>query len=126
MKEITQYFVSHNIDPFLAGLVIGAVLCAIARLRINATIASGNRLSTIRQTPPLEQTPDPAPSSTFFTKTVSINIGGNPLSAEASASVMAALDKGDKIGAIKLMREATQLGLKEAKELVEAIEKGRS
>jgi len=37
----------------------------------------------------------------------------------ASPEIRAALARGDKIGAIKLVRDRTGLGLKEAKELVE-------
>ena len=40
------------------------------------------------------------------------------------ASVQAALDRGNKIEAIRLLREATGLGLKEAKDAVEHIEAG--
>jgi len=37
----------------------------------------------------------------------------------ASSEIRAALERGDKIAAIKLVRERTGLGLKEAKDLVE-------
>lgn len=42
------------------------------------------------------------------------------------AAVKAALDRGQKIEAIKLLREATGLGLKEAKDAVEHMEAGGS
>jgi ribosomal protein L7/L12 len=40
--------------------------------------------------------------------------------------VLAAIDRGNKIEAIKLLRDATGLGLKEAKDAVEQIEAGGS
>jgi hypothetical protein len=49
----------------------------------------------------------------------------NPPSGELEA-VREALRRGNKIGAIKLYREATGLGLKEAKDAVEAMESGGS
>jgi hypothetical protein len=40
------------------------------------------------------------------------------------AEVQQRIQSGDKIGAIKLVREHTSLGLKEAKDYVEALERG--
>jgi large subunit ribosomal protein L7/L12 len=45
------------------------------------------------------------------------------LSAETEAQVRALLAAGRKIQAIKLARDATHLGLKETKDLVEALER---
>lgn len=39
---------------------------------------------------------------------------------ELSTEAVAALQRGDKIGAIKIVRESSHLGLKEAKDLVDA------
>jgi hypothetical protein len=46
------------------------------------------------------------------------------LSADLTAQIHDLLRQSNKIGAIKLYREATGLGLKEAKDAVEAIERG--
>ncbi|MBW8755193.1 MAG: ribosomal protein L7/L12 [Sphingomonadales bacterium] len=50
-------------------------------------------------------------------------VGGDPagLSPEQLAAIRAALTRGNKIEAIKLMRQATGLGLAEAKHAVEAM-----
>ena len=48
-----------------------------------------------------------------------------PLSSDELAQVCAALAGGKKIDAIKLYREATGVGLAEAKQAVEALEAGR-
>jgi ribosomal protein L7/L12 len=45
---------------------------------------------------------------------------------DADGQVQALLAGGNKIGAIKLVRERTGLGLKEAKDYVEALEAGRA
>lgn len=47
--------------------------------------------------------------------------GHPPLPPEAAARIGEALAKGNKIEAIKLLREASGLGLKEAKDAVEAM-----
>ena len=44
---------------------------------------------------------------------------------EVSEAVIAAVDKGRKIEAIKLLREETGLGLAEAKDVVDALAKAR-
>ncbi|MEK7439232.1 MAG: ribosomal protein L7/L12 [Chloroflexota bacterium] len=46
--------------------------------------------------------------------------------AEKMKEVVRLIKEGNKIGAIKVFREATGVGLKEAKEAVEAIERNRS
>ncbi|MFI5380380.1 MAG: ribosomal protein L7/L12, partial [Tepidisphaerales bacterium] len=51
--------------------------------------------------------------------------GGGPLSAADRQRVVAALNAGKKIEAIRVYREATGLGLKEAKDAVEAMPGGR-
>jgi large subunit ribosomal protein L7/L12 len=47
--------------------------------------------------------------------------GGPPLTTEQVMAVEAALAQGNKIAAIKLLREATGLGLKESKDAVERM-----
>ncbi len=46
----------------------------------------------------------------------------SPANADLEWEVIAYLERGEKIGAIKLYREKTNLGLKDAKDAVEAIE----
>jgi ribosomal protein L7/L12 len=51
------------------------------------------------------------------------NTSGQPLSSDSLLKVGAALASGNKIEAIKLLREASGLGLKEAKDAVEQMER---
>lgn len=53
---------------------------------------------------------------------VSLSLSGRSAQGELPAHVLAALANGQKIEAIRLLREATGLGLKEAKDAVEAVE----
>lgn len=57
---------------------------------------------------------------------VSGNIGGTTDQAEKMKEVVRLIRDGNKIEAIKVFREATGVGLKEAKDAVEAIERNRS
>jgi ribosomal protein L7/L12/DNA-directed RNA polymerase subunit RPC12/RpoP len=54
--------------------------------------------------------------------TVQMNSGGSTLDAASAAEIQRLLQAGNKIAAIKVMREKTGLGLAEAKNAVEAIE----
>ncbi len=57
---------------------------------------------------------------------VTTNVGGTTDQAEKMKQVVRLIKEGNKIEAIKAFREATGVGLKEAKEAVEAIESNRS
>jgi len=59
-----------------------------------------------------------------YTETPSTHSSSNIAPGNAEEAVRALLDDGNKIEAIKLVREQTGLGLKEAKDLVDAMERG--
>jgi large subunit ribosomal protein L7/L12 len=79
-------------------------LLLIARL-----VRSGRRDPLMGGQPPVYRGAKPVPVAT--------------LSAETEAQVRALLAAGRKIDAIKLARDATHLGLRETKELVESLER---
>jgi ribosomal protein L7/L12 len=62
--------------------------------------------------------------SSGYTETPSTHSSSNIAPGNAEEAVRALLDGGNKIEAIKLVREQTGLGLKEAKDLVDAMERG--
>ncbi|MBV1690073.1 ribosomal protein L7/L12 [Novosphingobium sp. G106] len=64
----------------------------------------------------------PPPSFTMQRPLPSARPGPATLSPEALAAIRGELARGNKINAIKLMREATGLGLAESKQAVEAME----
>ncbi len=55
-----------------------------------------------------------------------VSVSHTTVSTTNGAAVRDALARGDKIGAIKLLREQTGVGLKEAKEVIDALESGQS
>jgi len=124
MKAISQYFISHGIDPFLAGLICGIILCAIARVglsRKRSEFANPSEISTDIQ---MEK---PVKTSGLMTKSVKIRLTNNgkeiELDDHISGQISDAIRKGQKIEAIKILREASGLDLKGAKDLVEVLEK---
>jgi hypothetical protein len=56
---------------------------------------------------------------------ITLGSGTRELPPEEAAKVLSLLDQGRKIEAIAVIRESTGLGLKEAKDLVEAIARHR-
>jgi hypothetical protein len=121
MKAISEFFLSQGFDPFLAGLIAGIVLCVFAR------VAFGGGRSSPR--PRLQIEPDVV-QGVVRTQSTSIRVDNNgrsvELSPEQTAAVMAALDQGNKIDAIRQLRDAAGLGLKEAKDLAESLQRSRS
>ncbi|MFZ4681419.1 MAG: hypothetical protein ACOYMS_02855 [Terrimicrobiaceae bacterium] len=114
---MTDFFVSHSIDPFLAGLVIGIIVCALAR--VGVTKIRSESSSTVNALPS-----DPmSANSGLVTKSVNISVSTNELGAEVTSAIMTALERGEKIEAIQILRAATGLDLKRAKDVVEAIAK---
>lgn len=68
-------------------------------------------------TPPPQ--PPPPPLAPF--RPAALPQDGPPLTPEQAMAIEAALAQGNKIAAIKLLREATGLGLKESKDAVERM-----
>jgi hypothetical protein len=121
VKAISDFFTFHGVDPFLAGLIVGVVLCVFARVAFGGgRSSSGGRLQI---------EPDVGPG-VVRSQSTRIRVDNNgrelELSPEQSAAVMAALGQGHKIEAIRLLRDATGLGLKEAKNLAETLQPTRS
>ena len=127
MAVISEYLNSHGIDPFLGGLIVGIVVCALVRVGIARNRAEikdpfgGGAASG----------PPAAGASTGLavprTAQIRIKTGGveRELTAPETANLMQLLDRGEKIAAIKLVREVTGLGLKEAKGLVDGLDTTR-
>lgn len=119
LDQISQAFTSLGIHPVLGAFLVGVLLVlALRRRRLPASIAAG--VATDGESGP-----------GMFTKSVvrmeqaqtSVTVDGRTvdLDAAAMAAIAKKIRSGDKIEAIKLVREKTGLGLAEAKHLVEAL-----
>jgi hypothetical protein len=103
---------------FLAGLVVGLIIGLILKSRGERQDLTGVPTSMAANMPRSPQgtspgsMPPPPPATT-----------GQTLSPGSLLKVGAALAAGNKIEAIKLLREASGLGLKEAKDAVERMER---
>jgi len=130
--SLSDTFQAIGVDPAWGGVAVGAILGWVAcRMRTSNHDASP-------AIAPLETTPappvarlDPARrlqdlGSSTTTRTVhkvSFHIDGQEhvLDGEQAEAFQEALRDDRKIEAIKILREATGLGLKEAKDLVDAL-----
>jgi hypothetical protein len=125
MKELSDWLQGLGIDPLLGGLVLGALLVLLLR-RGGRSDRSGPRLDLT-----LGTGGDPRRTIRFDqqrldTTRMHLEVDGQGLDIppEVSAEILAHLHRGNKIEAIKRLREATGLGLAEAKQMVEALERG--
>ncbi|MDP3858152.1 MAG: ribosomal protein L7/L12 [Stagnimonas sp.] len=130
LTEISEFFRSLGLDPLLGGFLAGIAFCVLALI--------GFRKRTSEPTGPTSSVhKPPARASSSFSVSreqmqhsalsIKLKLNGSEreLSAAETAEMSAALQRGDKIGAIKALREVTGLGLKEAKDLVEVIERSQ-
>ena len=124
MKALSAWLEALGISPLLAGLVAGAFLFfLLSRLGgreakhalgadsgVKSLQDRADRLSDIKH-------------GVVHTQ-ISIKNNGQPfeLAGEVGAALLEMIRQGNKIEAIKLVREQSGLGLKEAKDLVEALE----
>ena len=99
-------------DPFVLGAIAGAVAVLAGLLTIR--VMRGGEGKDLSAPPPMPSAP-PRPVT---------SPEGKPIYNEkAVAGIADALNQGNKIEAIKLLREATGLGLAEAKTAVEDMER---
>jgi hypothetical protein len=100
MSVISNFFASLGINPFLAGFVIGAVLCAFVRVGFAAKSA---------------------PNQDFTPQPTRPTVAAPPVSNEVPPAVLDSIRRGNTIEAIKILKESSGIGLAEAKSVVEAI-----
>lgn len=116
MTELSAYLTSLGVSPLLTGLVIGFFVGLL--VRGGARGRSGEAV-TVTATYRTEFGGQPR---------VVVTVNGAPreLDAAQSAAVMSALARSRKIEAIKALREATGIGLKDAKEAAESLQQAQS
>jgi Ribosomal protein L7/L12 C-terminal domain len=125
MNDVSRFFLSYGLDPFIAGLIIGIIICALARVGLAKNRPEKKELLGTA-----------SPSSPFFsraadimTSSTSIKIIDNgvekTLDEPTATAIMTDLAQGNKIEAIKKLRESTGMELKGAKDLIEVLEKAR-
>lgn len=113
MDAFSQWFSDRGISPLLAGAVI-SIFALFAfkflfRSRADRDVDYGATPRTVTETRAKSRT------------RVSVHTSELDLPPELSAEVIELVKSGNKIQAIKIVREATGLGLKEAKDVVEAL-----
>lgn len=108
---IPLYFVTWG--ALFGGIIYVLWLIGTIRSAVFGTSKSGVFLS-------------PMSDSSGQSVTLALDNAQVTLSSEAWSQIQYRINRGNKIGAIKAMREATGLGLKDAKDLVEALQRNTS
>lgn len=115
IEQFSTFFANLGVPPLVAGLLVGAVFGFLLRGILGSKSSETARSVTLPAASPPRAT-------TMFTSAPSLDLGGLSISASAEADIRAALQRGSKIEAIKLLREATGLGLKESKDVIDRLD----
>lgn len=115
IEQFSTFFANLGVPPLVAGLLLGAVFGFLLRGILSSKPDEAARPVTLPAASPPRAT-------TMFTSAPSLDLGGLSISASAEADIRAALQRGSKIEAIKLLREATGLGLKESKDVIDRLD----
>lgn len=115
IEQFSVFFANLGVPPIVAGLAIGAVF--------------GFFLRGILSPKPAAAVKPAAPAPTVFSQPRADYSGSGRetlrhlnLLASVEADIHDALSRGSKIEAIKILREATGLGLKESKDLIDHLD----
>lgn len=121
MDTISNWFLSIGIHPLIGGAILGALLMLALR-------SKGHRIPTApasRKAAAAKPSPSSSPHSSHTFRTLNVTNDGKKIQVpeEINEKLMEHLRNGEKIMAVKVLREATGLGLKESKDVVEAMER---
>lgn len=108
---------------FIAGVVVGLVIGFIVRSRTTRQDLTGVPNSMAAQMPRSPQGTSPGSMPPSAAPQAAPAPGGTGLSPQVMLQIGAALAGGNKIEAIKLLREATGLDLKASKDAIERMDK---
>jgi hypothetical protein len=127
LKVASVLFGAIDIPSVLGGFLIGVLLCVglylLKRLlRVEVVGMSDDRLSRFRD-------PNAFSGDVYTGSTVTSNLSfvtdskEHVLPDHVTVQITEALRQGNKIEAIKIFKDATGLGLKESKDIIEALQK---
>jgi hypothetical protein len=122
LKGLSDLFVSVGIHPIIGGFLLGILTCiafALVKKAVGIEVhnPTQDELARFRD-------PNFSSQSTITTKMTFVDDGEqNSLPDHVATKVMQALREGKKIEAIKLFKDETGLGLKESKDIIEAMQR---
>lgn len=123
LKALSDFFNSIGVHPVVGGFILGVGLCFLLYLLKRAlgfevVNPDSDQLARFKD-------PNAFASGAVTKAKVTMHVQGvdNALPDHISAQVMQALKEGSKIEAIKIFKDATGLGLKESKDIIEALQK---
>src|SRR5687768_7075232 len=119
LDDISAWFQMFGIHPVIGGMLVGALLMFLLRLKRPSIPKSARSKRSITAAPSSVN----AMHSSHSLQTIDVMNEGKKIQVpeEVNEKLMEHLRNGEKIMAIKIFREATGLGLKESKDVVEAM-----
>lgn len=126
MSGISQWFAAQGISPFLGGIICGILLLFVFSRLMRGDKADRSLKLSSGTGQPAGRSARAMHGVDLRTDHVSISLDNNgqplKLSAAESAELLEHLRHGRKVEAIKLVRQATEMDLTGAKQLVDALE----
>lgn len=119
LSDLSADLQALGIDPLLGGFVLGVLVTLLLVLLLRRGPSAGS------QPAPPKASAAPELHASRLEIRVRENGQERELSTEESAQLQAYLREGRKLEGIKYLRQLTGLGLKEAKDLLEVIERAR-
>lgn len=120
IEQISGFFADLGVPPLVAGMMVGMVFGFLLRGILKSEASNPPRPGNAA----IGSAGAPAPAPMNLSAGM-LDFGNLKLLASVEADIRDALNRGSKIEAIKILREATGLGLKESKDLIEALEARR-
>lgn len=121
LDSVQKYFETLGIHPMLGAFIAGVVVSFLLRRRssnaASASVSSG--MAPASASPSMI-----TKSSVSFASTGKVTMNGNTvdLNAETMNQIKALMAQNNKIEAIKVLRHAAGLDLKDAKDIIEAFQ----
>ena len=122
LNELSAMVCAYGVDPLLLGFGLGIAACVLGRVLIKnrepstpakpaAVHCTHLELESVRK------------QILALASAQAINLSADPggISVADATAILAALKRDNKIEAIKYLRTATGLGLKEAKDLIDSL-----
>lgn len=124
LKIIAEFFSANSIDPVLGGFVVVVILWAM--VRVSRSRPPKDRRQSFKQGPITHGEfifSKQRPIHTQQKIQIAVNGHHRELDRDESNTILGYIKSGNKIEAIKYLRELSDMGLKEAKDLVDLMER---
>ena len=127
LRVIAEFFSTNGIDPVLGGFIVGVILCVMVRMvRVSRSRPPTDRRPSFKQGPITHGEfifSKQQPLHAQLKIQIAVNGQNRELDHDGSNTILGYIKSGNKREAIKYLRELSDMGLKEAKDLVDLMER---